>query len=59
MRNWILKNFNTNDQKIKVLYDRPSDKYRIASEKERNNVQIITHIIYNLCFSIVASSLIN
>ena len=33
-----MKNFNTPTDKICVLYDRPSENYRIFSEIERQNV---------------------
>ena len=46
MKKWIMKNFITKNDKIDVLYDRPSEKYVIFSEKERQIVNIIIILIY-------------
>lgn len=39
-----MRNFSTKNEKIDVLYDRPSEKYFIFSEKERKIV--IISLIY-------------
>lgn len=38
MSKWIIKKFNANKERVSLLYDRPSEKYSIFSEKERQKV---------------------
>jgi hypothetical protein len=46
MKSWIMKNFGTKNEKIDVLYDRPSEKYIVFSESERQIVNIVLIYFY-------------
>ena len=44
MKKWISKKFRANDERVRVLYDRPCEKYCILSEKERQKVIYLVEI---------------
>lgn len=48
MRSWIMNNFHVDSDKVKVLYDRPSDNFFIYSDEDRLSVYM-NYLFCSIC----------